>query len=82
MVERLKGDLDEKQFHSRVGTVFHPSYWPAKMLWLQENRKEMVADSAQWMSFGEFLFLEFFGKAHASTSMLSATALEFESAKL
>ncbi len=75
MAGRLKSDLDEKQFHKRVGTVFHPSYWPAKMLWLREHRRDMVAASAQWMSFGEYLFLEFFGKAHASTSMLSATGL-------
>ena len=75
MAGRLKSDLDEKQFHKRVGTVFHPSYWPAKMLWLREHRRDMVAASALWMSFGEYLFLEFFGKAHASTSMLSATGL-------
>jgi len=73
--EQLKRDLDEKQTHARVGTVFHPSYWPAKMLWLKANRPEWVANTTEWMSFGEFLFLEFFGRAHAATSMLSATGL-------
>lgn len=73
--EQLKRDLDEKAFHLRVGTVFHPSYWPAKMLWLREQRAELFAASAHWMSFGEYLFAEFCGHAHASSSMLSATGL-------
>ena len=73
--ERLKRELDENAFHARVGTVFHPSYWPAKLMWLREQRREWFEASARWMSFGEYLFEEFFGAAHASTSMLSATGL-------
>ncbi len=73
--EQLKRELEEAVFHKRVGTVFHPSYWPAKMLWLKHSRPEWFAGAARWMSFGEYLFEEFFGKAHAATSMLSATGL-------
>lgn len=73
--EDLKRDLDEALFHSRVGTVFHPSYWPAKMLWLRRQHPDWFSASARWMSFGEYLFEEFFGHPHASTSMLSATGL-------
>lgn len=73
--EQLKRDLDERAFHARVGTVFHPSYWPAKMLWLRTQRPALFEASRQWMSFGEYLFAEFFGTAHAATSMLSATGL-------
>lgn len=75
MAERLKRELDEAAFHARVGTVFHPSYWPAKLLWLKQERPEWYAASRLWMSFGEYMFLELFGKAHAATSMLSATGL-------
>jgi len=73
--EQLKKDLDEEALHLRVGTVFHPSYWPAKMLWLRQERREWFEHTAQWMSYGEYLFLEFFGAAHVATSMLSATGL-------
>ena len=73
--EQLKRDLDERAFHARVGTVFHPSYWPAKMLWLRTQRPALFEASRQWMSYGEYLFAEFFGTAHAATSMLSATGL-------
>ena len=73
--EQLKRDLDERAFHARVGTVFHPSYWPAKMLWLRTQRPALFEASRQWMSYGEYLFAEFFGIAHAATSMLSATGL-------
>lgn len=73
--ERLKRERDEVASHARVGVVFHPSYWPAKLLWIRDTRPEWFAASQAWMSFGEFLFLKFFGRAHASTSMLSATGL-------
>jgi gluconokinase len=73
--EQLKRDLDESELHSRVGVVFHPSYWPAKLLWIREHRPDWWRNTERWMSFGEFLLEEFFGTAAPSTSMLSATGL-------
>jgi gluconokinase len=73
--EQLKRELDQDRFHAEAGVVFHPSYWPAKMLWIRQTHPDWFAESKLWMSFGEFLFLEFFGRAHAATSMLSATGL-------
>ncbi len=73
--QALKRDLDEGQLHSRVGVVFHPSYWPAKLLWIRAERPNWWSTSQRWMSYGEYLLLEFFGKAAPATSMLSATGL-------
>jgi gluconokinase len=73
--EALKHDLNESACHSRVGAVFHPSYWPAKLLWLRQQRAGWFNTTVRWMSFGEYLFEVFFGQAHAATSMLSATGL-------
>jgi gluconokinase len=73
--ERLKREWNEADVHSRVGVVFHPSYWPAKLLWIREQRREWWTRSKRWLSYGEYLLLEFFGKAAPSTSMLSATGL-------
>jgi gluconokinase len=61
--------------HARTGTMPHSSYWPAKLLWLSENRAEQMRATQRWLSFPEYLFQKLFGRAGASTSMLSATGL-------
>jgi gluconokinase len=61
--------------HARTGCVPHTSYWPAKLLWLAKNRAAEFAATRRFMSFPEFLFEKLFGRAHASTSMVSATGL-------
>jgi gluconokinase len=61
--------------HSRTGCVLHPSYPPAKLLWLSETQPDAFRAATRWMSFGEYLFLELFGRAACSTSMISASGL-------
>jgi gluconokinase len=61
--------------HARTGCFPHSSYWPAKLLWLQKNRATEFAATRFLLSFPEFLFFKLFGRAHASTSMVSATGL-------
>jgi gluconokinase len=61
--------------HARTGCFAHSSYWPAKLLWLAKNRAAEYAATRFWLSFPEFLFFKLFGRAHASTSMVSATGL-------
>ena len=73
--KRLARRVDNTAQHSRTGCVIHPSYPPAKLLWLSETQPEAFQRTKRWMSAGEFLFLKFFGKAAASTSMVSATGL-------
>lgn len=73
--KQLAHRIDNRAQHKRTGCVIHPSYPPAKLLWLSETQPEAFQRTKRWMSAGEFLFLKFFGKAAASTSMLSATGL-------
>lgn len=61
--------------HARTGTMPHSSYWPAKLLWLAENRAAEMQATARWLSFPEYLFEKLFGRTGASISMLSATGL-------
>ncbi len=61
--------------HARTGCMPHSSYWPAKLLWLAEHHPEEVREARRWVSFPEFLFEKLFGRARASTSMVSATGL-------
>jgi len=73
--KKLAQRVDEVRQHSRTGCVLHPSYPPAKLLWLSETQPEAFRAAKRWMSFGEYLFLQLFGKAGCSTSMISAAGL-------
>jgi gluconokinase len=67
--------VDNLGQHARTGCMLHSSYPPAKLLWLSGAQPEAFRATAHWMSVGEYLFLQFFGKAAASTSMVSACGL-------
>jgi gluconokinase len=73
--------IDNDRQHSRTGCVLHPSYPPAKLLWLSKTRPEAFHAAQRWMSFGEYLFMELFGTAACSTSMISASGLWNQNAK-
>ncbi len=73
--EVLKGRLDESAAHARTGCRFHPSYWPAKLLWMREERPETFRGVRRWVSFGELLSARFLSESAASVSMASGTGL-------
>ncbi|MFQ5777144.1 MAG: gluconokinase [Terriglobia bacterium] len=73
--DALRRRLDASQVHARTGCVLHASYWPAKLLWLRDTQPETVGAVSRWMSFGEYLFLRWFGQPACSPSMASATGL-------
>lgn len=73
--DELRRRFDERAIHARTGAPFHPSYWPAKLLWLRRTRTEIYNRVSRWLSFGEFLALKFFGQAQSSVSLASGTGL-------
>jgi gluconokinase len=73
--KELAGRTDGAAIHARTGCVLHPSYWPAKLLWLSETEPDAFRAARRWMSFGEYFFLKLFGKPVASTSMVSGSGL-------
>lgn len=72
---RLRAELDEARTHARTGCRFHPSYWPAKLLWLREERPRLWRAAARWVSFGELITERLCGASRASVSMASGTGL-------
>ncbi|HEV2690760.1 MAG TPA: gluconokinase [Bryobacteraceae bacterium] len=74
-VNELRRRLNPQRVHERTGCVLHTSYWPAKLLWLAQTRRDAFTATERWISLGEFLFLKLFGSATASTSMVSASGL-------
>jgi gluconokinase len=71
----LRAEFDEREIHARTGCRFHPSYWPAKLRWLQREHPNKFAASRQWLGFGEYLCLKLFGETAADVSLASATGL-------
>lgn len=74
-VNELKSRFSEQEAHPRTGARFHPSYWPAKLLWLKKERPGMFAQATQWLSVSDYLYLRLFGDESTSISMASATGL-------
>jgi gluconokinase len=74
-INQLKQRLDPVAVHERTGCFLHTSYWPAKLLWLSQNRREAFQETTIWLSFGEFLLLRFCGSLRNSTSMASGSGI-------
>ena len=74
-VSELQSRFNEQETHPRTGARFHPSYWPAKLLWLKQERRAEFDQTTQWLSISDYLFLQLFGYESTSVSMASATGL-------
>lgn len=74
-VKVLRSRFSEQETHPRTGARFHPSYWPAKLLWLKQERPAIFAQSTDWLSISDYLFGRLFGNKSTSVSMASATGL-------
>ena len=72
---QLRNDFDESAIHARTGCRFHPSYWPAKLLWLRSEQHDSFRSTKCWLGFAEYLCLRLFGENSTSISMASATGL-------
>jgi len=72
----LRVRFNEAEFHARTGCAFHPSYWPAKLLWMKhELNGRFYRTTHRWLGFAEYLCLRLFGDHSISVSMASATGL-------
>ena len=61
--------------HNRTGAHFHPSYWPAKLLWLQKDFPKVFRSTRKWLSFSDLVALRLFGRPATSVSMASGTGI-------
>ncbi|MGC8832649.1 MAG: gluconokinase [Armatimonadota bacterium] len=71
----LSGLVDPKQLHRVTGCVPHPSYLPAKLLWMRRTAPDVFKSSVRWVSPGEYVHLKLLGRAVCSFSMASGTGL-------
>ena len=74
--DRLRDELDAGHVHQRTGCLLHPSYWPAKLLWLQEAEPRLFGrQDVRWFSFWDLVHQRLFGEPLTSVSMASGTGL-------
>jgi gluconokinase len=71
----LRAQLSAEAVHRRTGAPLQASYWPAKLRWLAATQPALCAETAQWLSFGEYLQRCFLGRSVCSLSMASGTGL-------
>lgn len=74
-VAELRAKFDEQATHQRVGTRFHTSYLPARILWIASNRPDEFKRAKYWMSFGEYLCFRVLGVRQVSHSAMAWTGL-------
>ncbi|MFI5399884.1 MAG: gluconokinase [SAR324 cluster bacterium] len=69
----LRRALDEAAVHRRTGCALHPSFLPARLKWLREVRPEVFRNAGRFVSFGEWLEFQLFGRWRVGLSMASGT---------
>ena len=75
VAQELRARFSETNVHARTGCRLHPSYWPAKLLWLRTNHQPQFAKTKHWLSFSDYVARELFDNATTSVCMASGTGL-------
>ncbi len=75
VVDRLRQHFDEAAWKRRTGTVFHSSYWPAKLRWLRETNPADFSEVDQWTSVADYIDYRLLGTNWTSLCMASGTGL-------
>ena len=73
--DQLRRQVDAEAIRQRTGCAIHPTYWPAKLVWLRKERPELWRRKPKWLSFGELLCWRLFGRPVTSVSLASGTGL-------
>ncbi len=67
---------DAEAIHARTGAPLHPSFWPAKLVWLAEAEPELFRRAARFSSFSDYLGAQLLGgEPETSLSIASGTGL-------
>ncbi|CAN5769003.1 gluconokinase [soil metagenome] len=75
IVDTLRLNLEEPAWKRVVGTRFHSSYWPAKLLWLRDRQPEAEHQVTTWVSIADYLSALFNGSIQTSLCMASGTGM-------
>jgi gluconokinase len=73
--DELASLLGRGAVHARTGAPLHPSFWPAKLLWLRRRERDVFEDAARFLGFPDYLLGRLAGTTRTSLSMASGTGL-------
>jgi gluconokinase len=73
--EELRRQIDERAVQERTGCMLRASYWPARLAWVRRTQPELWRAAARWITLGEYLELQLFGRGRASFSAASWSGL-------
>jgi gluconokinase len=74
--EWLRRRVDPAAVQARTGAHVHPSFWPAKLVWLAETEPELFRSAARFVSFCDYLYEQLRGTpSSCSLSIASGTGL-------
>jgi gluconokinase len=74
-IPRLHERFDESDVHQRTGCRFHPSYFPARFLWIADAHPDWLQQAARWITIGEYMARQLFGHSGVSYSVASWSGL-------
>ena len=75
IVDGLRSSHDETAWKGVTGTVFHSSFWPAKLLWLRTHHASLFSTVARWSSAGDYVSEMLLGARATSICMASGTGM-------
>jgi gluconokinase len=74
--EWLRRRVDPHAVQARTGAHVHPSFWPAKLVWLAETEPDVFRAAARFVSFCDYLYERLLGVVPScSLSIASGTGL-------
>ncbi|SFJ43166.1 gluconokinase [Thermoflavimicrobium dichotomicum] len=73
--EKIKTEWDGHQIYLRTGTPIHPMSPLTKILWFKEERPDLFAKAAKFVSIKEYVVYRLFGQFVVDESLASATGL-------
>src|SRR5438067_155457 len=73
--DRLRRRVDAEAVHQRTGCLIHPTYWPAKLLWLKAGQPDLWRRRPRLLSFWDLVHHRLFGNPVTGVSMASGTGL-------
>jgi len=71
----LRDRLNGHAIHQRTGCILHPSYLPAKILWLHRDDPSLYARAGAYVSFAQSCTSVWLGTTATSVSMASGSGL-------
>ena len=74
-VVQLRRELDEMEVQQRTGCRLHTSYLTPRLRWLRDTAPDTFAAARQWMSLGEYVYLQLLGVTAAGTSTAAWTGM-------